>query len=64
LTLFKEIIVIYSDNHMKYINTKCRATDWKSMWYIQFPLVFKGLISSESYLGGGGAQLWYRKPSF
>jgi hypothetical protein len=27
LTLFKEIIVIYSDNHMKYINTKCRATD-------------------------------------
>jgi hypothetical protein len=27
LTLFKEIIAVYSENHMKPINTKCRTTD-------------------------------------
>jgi hypothetical protein len=27
LTLFKEIIAVYSENHTKYINTKCSVTD-------------------------------------
>jgi hypothetical protein len=27
LTLFREIIAVYSENHTKHINTKCRVTD-------------------------------------
>jgi hypothetical protein len=27
LTLFKEIISVYSENHTKPVNTKCRVTD-------------------------------------
>jgi hypothetical protein len=28
LTLFKEIIAVYTENHMKLINTKHRVTDY------------------------------------
>jgi hypothetical protein len=28
LTLFKEIIAVYSENHAKPINTKYTVTDW------------------------------------
>jgi hypothetical protein len=34
LTLFNEIIAVYSENHMKLINTKCRVTESYSMWCI------------------------------
>jgi hypothetical protein len=44
LTLFKEIIAVYSENHTKLIYTKCIVTDNKSGWDIQLPLGFKGLI--------------------
>jgi hypothetical protein len=27
--LFKEIITVYSENHMKHIDTKFRLIDWK-----------------------------------
>jgi len=30
LTLFKEIIAVYSENHMKHINTKCSVRRWES----------------------------------
>jgi hypothetical protein len=33
LMLFKEIIAVYSENHAKLTNTKCRVTDWLSGWY-------------------------------
>jgi hypothetical protein len=34
LTLFKEIIDVYSENHAKLINTKCSITDCQSRWFI------------------------------
>jgi hypothetical protein len=34
LMLFKEIIAIYSENHVKPINTKCSITDCQSRWFI------------------------------
>jgi hypothetical protein len=34
LTLFKEIITVYSENHAKPINTKCSITDYQSRWFI------------------------------
>jgi hypothetical protein len=34
LTLFKEIIAVYSENHAKPINTKCSITDCHSRWFI------------------------------
>jgi hypothetical protein len=34
LTLFKEIIAVYSENHTKAINTKCSITDYQSRWFI------------------------------
>jgi len=34
LTLFKGIIAVYSENHMKHINTKCSFSDCQSRWYI------------------------------
>jgi hypothetical protein len=34
LTLFKEIIAVYSENHAKPINTKCSITDCKIRWFI------------------------------
>jgi hypothetical protein len=42
LTLFKEIIAVYSENHSKPIITKFRVTDHDS-WYIYLPLGFEGL---------------------
>jgi hypothetical protein len=44
LTLFKEIIAVYSENHAKPINTKCSITDCQSRWFIHLQLGFKGLI--------------------
>jgi hypothetical protein len=32
--LFKEIIVVYSENHTKPINAKCSITDCQSRWFI------------------------------
>jgi len=34
LTLFKEIIVVYTKNRAKSINTKCRVIDCEGRWYI------------------------------
>jgi hypothetical protein len=34
LTLFKEIIDVYSENHTKPINTKCSIADSQSRWFI------------------------------
>jgi hypothetical protein len=34
LTLFKEIIAVYSENHAKPINTKYSITDCQSGWFI------------------------------
>jgi hypothetical protein len=34
LTLFKEIIAVYSENREKPINTKCSITDCQSRWFI------------------------------
>jgi hypothetical protein len=34
LTLFKEIIAVYSENHTEPINTKCSITDCQSRWFI------------------------------
>jgi hypothetical protein len=43
LTLFKEIIAVYSENHTKPINIKCSITDCQSRWFILLPLGLKGL---------------------
>jgi hypothetical protein len=45
--LFKEIIAVYSKNHVKDINTKFRVNECKSRWCILFPLGFKGLMSLQ-----------------
>jgi hypothetical protein len=34
LTLFKEIIAVYSENHAKPIKTKYSITDCQSRWFI------------------------------
>jgi hypothetical protein len=34
LTLFKEIIAVYSENQAKPINTKCSIKDCQSRWFI------------------------------
>jgi hypothetical protein len=34
LTLFKEIIAVYSENHAKPTNTKYSITDCQSRWFI------------------------------
>jgi hypothetical protein len=39
LTLFKEIIAVYSENHIKLINTKCRVNEHYSRW---LPFCFNG----------------------
>jgi hypothetical protein len=44
--LFKEIIAVYSENHVKPINTKCSITDCQSRWLIYFPYSLKGLIQN------------------
>jgi hypothetical protein len=43
LTLFKEVITVYSENHAKPINTKCSITDCQSRWFIWLPLGLKRL---------------------
>jgi len=44
LTLFKEIISVYSENHiLQPMNTKCSTTNYWSRWCIYLPLVSKGL---------------------
>jgi hypothetical protein len=48
LTLFKEIIAVYIENHVKPINTKCSITDCQSRWFIQLPLALKGLMTNCS----------------
>jgi hypothetical protein len=42
--LFKEVILVHTENHTKHINTKCRGTDCWSNWYIQLPFGLKGLM--------------------
>jgi hypothetical protein len=44
LMLFKEMIPVYSENHMKPINTEWRVIDCWSRWDIQLPLGMKGLM--------------------
>jgi hypothetical protein len=44
LTLFKEIIAVYSENHAKPINTKCSITDCRIRWFIYLPLNLRGII--------------------
>jgi hypothetical protein len=34
LTLFKEIIAVYSESHAKPINTKCSITESQRGWFI------------------------------
>jgi hypothetical protein len=46
LTLFKEIIAVYSENHAKPTNTKCSITDCQSRWSIYLPLGLEELTSS------------------
>jgi hypothetical protein len=43
LTLFKEIIAVYSENLMKAIHCvhKSSVKEWERRWYIQLPLGFK-----------------------
>jgi hypothetical protein len=44
LTLFKEIIAVYSESHAKPINTKCSITGCQSRWSIYLPLGLSGLM--------------------
>jgi hypothetical protein len=44
LTLFDEIIAVYSENHTKNINTKFRVIDCLSRWFIWLPLGLEGLM--------------------
>jgi len=46
LTLFKEMIAVYSENYAKPINTKCSITDCQSRWFIYLPLGLKGFKQS------------------
>jgi hypothetical protein len=48
LTLFKEIIAVYSENHAKAINKKFGVTDYQSRWFIYLPLGPKGLMYQRS----------------
>jgi hypothetical protein len=43
LTLFKEIIAVYSENHTKPINKKFSITDCQSRQFIYLPLGLKRL---------------------
>jgi hypothetical protein len=43
LTLFKEVIVVYSENHTQAINKKRSITDCQSRWFIYLPLGLIGL---------------------
>jgi hypothetical protein len=41
LTLFKEIIAVYIENHAKPINTKCNITDFNSERMNLFSVIFE-----------------------
>jgi hypothetical protein len=41
--LFKEIMVVYSENQVKPINTKSNITDCQSRWFTYLPLGLKEL---------------------
>jgi hypothetical protein len=43
LTLFKEIIAVYAENHAKSVNKKCSVTNCKISWYTWLPFGFKRL---------------------
>jgi hypothetical protein len=48
-TLSKETTDYYG-NHthkFKFINSKCRPTNYQTRWYLQLPLGFKGIIKKE-----------------
>jgi hypothetical protein len=45
--LFKEIIAVYSENHMKPTDTKCISVDCYSRWGTWLPLDFKWLKLHE-----------------
>jgi hypothetical protein len=49
LTLFKEIIAVYSEIHRKPINAKHNVTNSKNMWYTYLPFVFKGLDAIHAF---------------
>jgi hypothetical protein len=67
LTLFKEIIIVYTKNNTKCINTKCRLTYWWRCWYIYLPSDFKRLknlyqlifVMERCFLWGAGWILKY-----
>jgi hypothetical protein len=46
LTLLKEIIAVYSENHTESINIKCRVTSYWSRWDQAFLLGYEGLINT------------------
>jgi hypothetical protein len=48
--LFKEVIAVYNENHMEFINTKYSVTNWETRWYIYLPLGVKELILSFNFV--------------
>jgi hypothetical protein len=54
--LFKEIIAVYCENHVKPINTKWKVISCWSRWDIELPLGFKGLNRKTGFIG-----LWSRE---
>jgi hypothetical protein len=53
LTLFKEMVAVYSENHAKPINTKCSFTDCQNSCFILLPLGPKGLNRRYGWWGWG-----------
>jgi hypothetical protein len=49
LMLFKEVIAVYTENHMKSTHTKYTVTDNYRRWYINLPLGFKWVMSGTEY---------------
>jgi hypothetical protein len=43
LMLFKETIVVCSENHTKHMSSKCRVSDCESRWCIPLPVGFRWL---------------------
>jgi hypothetical protein len=58
LTLFKEIIAVYSENHTKPTDTKYSITDCQDSQDIQFPACFKGLMTDFKLLNEGRKKLF------
>jgi hypothetical protein len=52
LTLFKEIIPVYTQNHTKSTNKKWKVIDCWSRWDISLPLDFKGLEEAKLFTAG------------